>query len=72
MVAIELSLTTIWWVIYGLSFLYVFAHTLLVNTKSSILSKIFWIILTGIFGIFGALAYFFVGSNEYYKLSKVK
>ena len=72
MVAIEISTSTILLVIYALSFLYVFAHTLLVNTKSSILSKIFWMILTAIFGIFGALAYFFVGSNEYYKLSKVK
>ena len=68
---LDLSAQGIWWILYILSIAFVIVHSFLINKESPISSRILWILATFIFGIFGAIGYYFFGSNEYYKLKKV-
>lgn len=69
--SIELSAQNIWWITYLLSNLFVIAHSFLINKETHIAARILWILVTLVFGIFGAIGYYFFGSNEYYELKKV-
>jgi len=69
--ALELTAQSLIIISYFFSILFVILHSFLKNNESPIASRILWILITFIFGIFGAIGYYFFGSNEYYKLKKV-
>ena len=69
--ALELTLQSLIMISYFFSILFVILHSFLKNNESPIASRILWILITFIFGIFGAIGYYFFGSNEYYKLKRV-
>lgn len=69
--AIELSGQLIIGAVYLVSILYVILHSFLINKESPIAARVVWILVTFVLGIFGAIGYYFYGSNEYYKVKKV-
>ena len=68
---LELSAQGIWWMLYVVAIAFVILHSFLINKESPIAARILWILLTFVFGIFGAIGYYFFGSGEYYELKKV-
>lgn len=69
--AIDLSFQSIIGMLYIMSVLFVIIHSFIFNRESPIAARVVWILVTFVLGPFGAAGYYFYGSNEYYKLTKV-